>query len=151
MASHTTITATAAWADIIAPAWTIPSRAHRTSTGTVVKLDIDPELQSANHHQPCAWQSLLPARWKPSHGAQPKLLASGCKALLQQQTDDAMRFAVEGVGNTPAILLLSTSKSPKSVRLDPGAVLDFSYVAKEGLLWIRFANLPSPRELTIQF
>jgi len=84
-------------------------------------------------------------------GAQPKLLASACKALLLRQSDDAVTFAVEGVGNTPAIMLLSTGKAPKAVHFAGGAAVDFSHGAKEGLLWIHFANLPSPRELTIQF
>jgi hypothetical protein len=118
--------------------------------GRFVNL-FDPELQVQTTITVRPGSRFFLRELEAESGAQPKLLASGCKALLQQQTDDTMRFAVEGVGNTPAILLLSTSKAPKSVRLDPGAVLDFSYAAKDGLLWIRFANLPSPRELTIQF
>ncbi len=81
----------------------------------------------------------------------PSLLASGCKALRRWQTDDALTFTVEGVGNTPAILLLRVAKPPRAVRFDTGAALDFTCSEREGLLWIRFANEPRPRELTIQF
>ncbi len=81
----------------------------------------------------------------------PHLIASGCKALLQSQTDAAMTLAVEGVENTPAVLLLHAVKPPRMVRFNGGATLDYSHSAREGLLWIRFANDSRPRELTVQF
>jgi len=58
---------------------------------------------------------------------------------------------VEGVGNTPAILLLHSLKPPREVTLAGQAVKDFEYSVAEKLLWIRFPNQARPRELAVQF
>jgi hypothetical protein len=79
------------------------------------------------------------------------LLASGCKALVKKQTSGQISFTVEGVGKTPAIMLLESSKAPRSITLAGKKMTTFEYSAQEKLLWIRFENDVSPRELSIQY
>ena len=81
----------------------------------------------------------------------PHLLASACKALLRQQTRDQISFIVEGVGETPAIMLLESGKAPRAVTLDGKNLTTFEYSAKERLLWVHFENDVVPRELTVQY
>jgi len=47
-----------------------------------------------------------------ANNRQPHLLASACKALPVAETAGQMAFTVEGVENTPAIMLLESSKPP---------------------------------------
>jgi hypothetical protein len=79
------------------------------------------------------------------------LLASACKALLAHQTSDKISFTVEGVGETPAILLLESIKAPRSVTLDGKDLATYEYSAKDHLLWIHFENDVVPRELAVQY
>ncbi len=80
-----------------------------------------------------------------------RLLASACKALLTQQTADGLRYTVEGVSDTPAVMLLTSSKAPQSVSLDGKPVTTFEFSAQEHLLWIHFENESVPRELSIAY
>jgi len=80
---------------------------------------------------------------------QPKVLASACKVLPLQTAADEFSWTVEGVANTPAVVLLKASGTPAKVTLDGAAVSDFRYA--DGLLWIRFDNEARPRQLTLKF
>ncbi len=79
------------------------------------------------------------------------LLASACKSVLEKQTLDGISFAVEGVGETPAIMLLESPIAPRAVTLDGKKLATFEYSAKERLLWIHFENDAVPRELAVQY
>jgi len=79
------------------------------------------------------------------------LLASACKALPKESTSDQISFTVEGVGETPAIMLLESVAAPRAVTLDGKNMTDFEYSAKDHLLWIRFKNDASPHELAVQY
>jgi hypothetical protein len=81
----------------------------------------------------------------------PRLLAAACKALLTKRDGKMMTWAVEGVGNTPANLLISSAKPPRSVRLDEQALDSFTFNNAEGLLYVRFTNEARPRNLAIEF
>ncbi len=81
----------------------------------------------------------------------PHLLASACKALPKQQTRDQISFTVEGVGQTPAIMLLESVKAPVAVTLDGNNLTTIEYSARERLLWIHFENDATPRELAVQY
>lgn len=81
----------------------------------------------------------------------PHLLASACKALLLEEKQNTLRYAVEGVGDTPAIVLIESSKAPQRVMLDGKPLENIEYSAKEKLLWIRFQNDVTPRELSVEF
>ncbi len=84
-------------------------------------------------------------------GKAPRLLASACKALLTKQEAGQHTYAVEGVGQTPALLLLRLERKPKTVRLEGKDIETLAYSETEHLLWVRFENESYPRELNIQF
>jgi hypothetical protein len=81
----------------------------------------------------------------------PHLLAAACKALLKEQARHQISFTVEGVGETPAIMLLESIKAPRGVTLAGKNLTTFEYSAKERLLWIRFENATVPRALAVQY
>ncbi len=83
--------------------------------------------------------------------SKPQLLASACKALLTKRDGKRMTWTVEGVGDTPAILLISSTKPPRSVQLDQQALDSFAFNKAEGLLYVRFTNESRPRSLAIEF
>jgi hypothetical protein len=80
-----------------------------------------------------------------------RLLASACKVLPIKGDDDALSWTVEGVGETPAIVLVSSAKPPRSIAMDDQGIETYTYDAREGLLWIRFRNEARPRNLTVRF
>ena len=83
--------------------------------------------------------------------AAPRLLASACKALPATRKDGALAWTVEGIGNTPAIVLLAAAKAPRSIQLDQKALDTFTFNAADGLLYVRFPNEARPRELVVEF
>src|ERR1041385_3823432 len=81
----------------------------------------------------------------------PHLLASACKALLTKQDRTRMTWAVDGVGDTPALVLISSPTPPRSVQVDEQAPDSFTFNKAEGLLYVRFMNESRPRNLVIEF
>ena len=88
---------------------------------------------------------------KTVRGDEPRVLASACKALSKKRSATQLVLTVEGVGNTAAIVLLHAPKPPRAIMLAGQPVNDFEYSAAEQLLWLRFPNETSPRELEVQF
>lgn len=82
---------------------------------------------------------------------QTHLLAAACGASLKKQTPDELDFTVEGVGKTPAIVLMEASRKPAAITLAGEDLADFKYAPEEHLLWIHFENRSSPRELSVRF
>jgi hypothetical protein len=80
----------------------------------------------------------------------PRLLAAACKALPLQR-EAGLAWTVEGIGETPAILLISTAKPPRSVELEEKPLDTFTYDSAEGLLYVRFKNESRPRKLSVEF
>jgi hypothetical protein len=81
-------------------------------------------------------------------GRAPQVLASACKVLPVSQDEKTVTFAVEGVGWTPAVVLLRTAMPPKLITLGEDT-LDATNVGD--LVWIRFDNEARPRNLTLHF
>lgn len=81
----------------------------------------------------------------------PQLIASACRSLIKSQKRDEITFIVNGVGNTPGIMLLKTARVPQVVTLDGQKVEDFNYSSKNHLFWIRFKNTGHPQNLTVNF
>ena len=81
----------------------------------------------------------------------PHLLASACKALAKEETGAGASYTVEGVGHTPAIVLLESPQAPRRVMLGGQSLENAEYSGKEKLLWIRFENDVVPRELRVEF
>jgi hypothetical protein len=84
-------------------------------------------------------------------GRQPRVIASACKALPARRNTRSFSMTVEGVVNTPAVLLLRVPAAPRSVTLAGQLLESFEYAAEGRLLWIRFTNAARPRELAIEF
>ena len=84
-------------------------------------------------------------------GRQPQVLASACKALPVKARARSLSLTVEGVVNTPAVVLLRAPTAPRSVTLAGQPLESFDYSAEDRLLWIRFTNEARPRELAIEF
>jgi len=84
-------------------------------------------------------------------GRQPQVLASACKALPAGSGSRSLSLTVEGVANTPAVLLLRAPATPRSVTLAGQPLQSFHYSPEDRLLWIRFTNEATPRELVLGF
>ena len=82
---------------------------------------------------------------------QPQLIASACKALPGKHGTHSLSLTVEGVVNTPAVVLLRVPTAPRSVTLAGQALTTFHYSVEDRLLWIRSTNEAAPRELAIEF
>lgn len=83
--------------------------------------------------------------------AQPAVLASAGRATPGRHDEHAATWTVEGVEDTPSIVLISTAKAPRAIRLGDKPLETFTYNEAEGLLHVRFPNEPRPRELSIEF
>ena len=86
-----------------------------------------------------------------AHTGKPHLLASACKAINTERARDHLTFSVQGVGETPAFMLLESPKNPRAVTLDGKELTSFDYSAQERLLWIHFQNDATPRNLTVAY
>lgn len=84
-------------------------------------------------------------------GLRPRVLASACKTLSLGTNRRKLRLAVEGVSQTPAVVLIHAANPPRAIELDSHPAFDFEYSRSNQLLWIRFPNEAKPRELTIRF
>jgi hypothetical protein len=82
---------------------------------------------------------------------QARVLASACKSLVTGRTGDVLKVAVEGVANTPGVVLLQTPAKPRAVTLAGQPVESMEYSPAEGLLWVRFPNHAFARELEVRF
>ncbi len=84
-------------------------------------------------------------------GKRPRVLASGCKALVKTQEARTLALSVEGVADTPAIMLIRAPNAPSSITLDGQRLEQSDYSGGEKLLRIRFTNQSRPRELRVDF
>lgn len=123
-----------------------PAENVKTLTGTFLNL-FDPELkiQKEIEVKPGSRSFLL--NLDRLETERPMVIAAACKTLPK---DTQNSWTVEGVGNTPAIVLISCPEKPKAVKLAGVPLDDINYDQESKLLYVRFANTPSPRELTIE-
>lgn len=77
------------------------------------------------------------------------VLASACKALYNESTTNNCTWTVEGVADTPAVVLFKLNQPPAKVLLDGAEVTDTHFA--DGLLWVKFPNEARPRELTLKY
>jgi hypothetical protein len=80
-----------------------------------------------------------------------RVIAAACKALPMKRDRKLFALAVEGVANTPAVVLLHSARAPVGVTLGGEPLTSFEHNASERLLWIRFQNRAEPRELAVRF
>jgi hypothetical protein len=77
------------------------------------------------------------------------VIASACKTMETSRAPNRVSLVVEGVADTPAVVLMKCSKAPRSVTLEGKPIGSFTYSPEEYLLWIRFNNTSAPRTLSI--
>jgi hypothetical protein len=122
----------------------------KTLAGSWVNL-FDPELhlQKAVTLTPGSRYFLLDL--DAVRGGDGTVLASACKVLPIKSESDSLDFAVEGVADTPAVVLLRTAQAPGAVTLADQTLEKVVFSATEHLLWVRFANQAKPRTLSLSF
>ena len=81
----------------------------------------------------------------------PCVVAASCKTLPQGPDPKQLRLTIEGIADTPAVVLISSAKKPASIELAGKKLDQFEFSEADHLLWIRATNEASPRELNIQF
>ena len=116
--------------------------------GRFVNL-FDPELRLQDHVAIAPGGRYFLRDLDKVSGKKPQLLASACKALPVTAQENS--FVVEGVAQTPAVLLFHAAKAPQSVSLDGQLVTQVDFSKQDGLVWIRFENESKPRTLTLKF
>ncbi|HNQ87080.1 MAG TPA: hypothetical protein PKM73_00445 [Verrucomicrobiota bacterium] len=123
----------------------------RILTGRLVSL-FDPQLrfQTRVPLEPGSRHFLLDLDQVPGRG--PAILASACQALpLDAPSPSRLHCQIEGIANTPGILLARAPRPPRAVSLAGQPIADWTHDPKTRLLWIRFANTARPRQLLVQF
>jgi len=81
----------------------------------------------------------------------PQPVLAACKVIVGKGDKKTLPMAVEGIADTPAIILVKASQPPYSVTLAGKVVESFEYSAAEKLLWIRFPNEARQRGLVVTF
>jgi hypothetical protein len=83
--------------------------------------------------------------------ATPCVLASACRVNALKQDGRKFSAYVEGVTNTPAVVLIKTEKPPRHLTLGNKRLKTFDYSADSQLLKIDFLNESRQRKLTVVF
>ena len=122
----------------------------KTLRGRFVNL-FDPELRVQRTVSLVPGARLFLLDLDAMRGSQSQVLASACKALPTKQGEHSLSIAVEGVINTPAVVLLRAATAPRSVKLGGQALENFQYDPEGKLLWLRFTNEAKARELAVEF
>lgn len=123
----------------------------KTLAGRFVNL-FDPELRVRNAVTLSPGTRAFLLDLNSVKGRTPRVLASACKTLLLKEgTAKQLSLTVEGVGGTPAVLLIHAPKPPREITLSGQPLNDHACSAAEELLWIRFPNTSAPRELRVSF
>jgi hypothetical protein len=122
----------------------------KTMRGRFVNL-FDPELRVQKTVTLAPGSRLFLVDLDAARANQPQVLASACKALPTKQGAHSLSITVEGVVNTPAVVLLRAPAAPRTVTLTGQPLETFTYAPEDRLLWIRFPNEASPRKLAIEF
>ncbi|MDB6021456.1 MAG: hypothetical protein JWQ04_1313 [Pedosphaera sp.] len=118
--------------------------------GRFVNL-FDSELRTQTTIQIESGQRFFLRDLNAAKSRQPALLACAGRALVTSQNESVISLAVEGVAETPGIMLLRSPKSPRTVTLDGQPTKNFEYVTGEQLLRIRFTNKSQPVRVSVGF
>ena len=85
-------------------------------------------------------------------GADSRVLSSAGKVSVVKQQGRTLTLMVEGVADTPGVVLVRAPQSRSASVTLAGDKLDtFEYSAQEQLLWVRFRHESTPRELVVRF
>jgi hypothetical protein len=122
--------------------------APKVLTGHFVNL-FDPELKTLTSVSIEPGKRFFLRDLGAASADKPALLASAARAVVTSQNDKEISVAVEGVSDTPGLLLLRMPKTPSAVTIDGKPVEKFDY--SDNLLRIHFANQARPVKFTVQF
>ncbi len=122
----------------------------KTLRGRSVNL-FDPELRVLDHVTLNPGSRFFLLDLDSVDGRQPQVIASACKTLPLKTDAKTLSLTVEGVAETPAIILVHAPKPPHSITLAGQSHQSYKYSPSDHLLWIHFSNRASPRELRVVF
>ena len=123
----------------------------KTLRGRFVNL-FDPELRVQKTVSLVPGARLVPARSRRRAGATNRRCSPPrARRCLRSKDEHSLSIAVEGVINTPAVVLLRASAAPRSVTLAGQPLENFQYDPEDRLLWLRFTNEAKARELAVEF
>ena len=108
----------------------------------------DPELrvQSTVVVQPNARHFLVDlGRFKRT------VVACAGRVTEEKPSTDAFSCSVDGIQDTPGVLLLRAPRTPKSATVDGAPPTDQRYDAADGLLRLRFPNMARPRRIEVKY
>ncbi len=117
-------------------------------SGKFVNL-FDPELRTQTTIQLEPGKRFFLRDLNAAANRKPQLLASAGRSLVTAQDDNTISLAVEGVANTPGIILMQSPRAPKAVTLDAQPIETFEYSSAEQLLRIHFTNQARPVKVSV--
>ena len=84
------------------------------------------------------------------------MLAAACKVWGEKKDQNRKQNGtftcwLEGISGTKAIMLLNIPNVPKNVMLGEEKLTDFEYDVISRLMWVKFDNMASARELRIEY
>lgn len=79
------------------------------------------------------------------------VIASAGQVLNESHGKDRWSCTVEGISDTPGVLLVRMPKAPKTATVDGQDIADRKYDAQEKLLWLRFPNQARPRKIEVEY
>ena len=80
-----------------------------------------------------------------------QVLASACKVVSGLTGRGEFHCTVEGIAETPGIVLLRLPAKPLSAELDSQALEVSRFDPATGLAWFKFSNQARPRELLVRY
>lgn len=111
----------------------------------------DPELRLREQVEGGPGKRLFLLDLERVPGRGPQVLAAACKALPIATGPEEFRCVVEGVANTPAVVLLCTPQPARTITLAGEPLQPARVDDANGLVWLQFTNTSSPRELVVRF
>lgn len=79
------------------------------------------------------------------------VVAAAGQVLQEKETRNQWSATVEGISDTPGILLLRLPRAPKEATVDGTAIEKPTYDATEKLLWLRFPNAAKPQTVVVKY
>lgn len=79
------------------------------------------------------------------------VVASAGQVFQLESNSKVWKGTIEGIANTPSILLLRASKRPKGATLNGAPITDQTYDAAHRLLWLRFPNQAKPQTVEVSY
>ena len=125
-----------------------PTSGAKELRGKFVNL-FDPELRVQTEFTIRPGSRYLLLDLERTRGRKTSVLAAACKVVEAQ--GNPLSYVVEGVGGTPAVVLLHVpAGAHPSFELAGEPITSLEYDASEHLAWVRITNESRPRELSVR-